>query len=291
MRWTVVVAALAMLAALWISAVPALVYFEAVGAFSSAHSANSLGLDRYRVTIERQPIGGIGDNLSGLSYSNKTGTLFAVTNRPTQVVELSTDGHLLRTIALEGATDPEGITHVDGDRFIIADEGSQSLHWVTIRPNLSRLSLDGGERLKLNIGAMHNMGFEGLSWDASHQRLYVTQEMFPARVIVINGLEADAGLRLEIDEWRPKNWAGAFLIDLSSVSLHEPTGNLLLLSHMASMLVEHDPEGNVLSTLPLWRGWHGLERSVGQAEGVAVGPQGEIFIVSEPNLFYRFERL
>ena len=155
MRWAIVVTALVMLAALWISAVPALVYFEAVGAFSSAHSANSLGLDRYRVTIERQPIGGIGDNLSGLSYSNKTGTLFAVTNRPPQVVELSTDGHLLRTIALEGVTDPEGITHVAGDRFINADEGSQSLHWVTIRPNLSRLSLDGGVRLAGTAGKIY----------------------------------------------------------------------------------------------------------------------------------------
>ena len=28
---------------------------------------------------------------------------------------------------------------------------------------------------------------------------------------------------------------------------------------------------------------------VPQAEGVAVGPRGEIFLISEPNLFYRFD--
>lgn len=61
-----------------------------------------------------------------------------------------------------------------------------------------------------------------------------------------------------------------------------------MLSHMLSMLVEHAPDGAVLGFLPLWKGMHGLTRSIGQAEGVAIGPDGDIFIVSEPDLFYRF---
>jgi uncharacterized protein YjiK len=35
---------------------------------------------------------------------------------------------------------------------------------------------------------------------------------------------------------------------------------------------------------------HGLSRRVPQAEGLAVGPDGAIYVLSEPNLFYRFER-
>lgn len=54
------------------------------------------------------------------------------------------------------------------------------------------------------------------------------------------------------------------------------------------MLVEYEQGGAVLSVLPLWKGMHDLESSIGQAKGVAIGPQGDIFIVSEPNLFYRF---
>jgi len=42
--------------------------------------------------------------------------------------------------------------------------------------------------------------------------------------------------------------------------------------------------------MPLWRGFHGLQRKVPQPEGLAVGPNGAIYVLSEPNLFYRFER-
>ncbi|MDR0672871.1 MAG: SdiA-regulated domain-containing protein [Zoogloeaceae bacterium] len=41
---------------------------------------------------------------------------------------------------------------------------------------------------------------------------------------------------------------------------------------------------------PLWRGWHGLERAIPQPEGGALDSYENIYILSEPNLFYRFER-
>jgi uncharacterized protein YjiK len=54
--------------------------------------------------------------------------------------------------------------------------------------------------------------------------------------------------------------------------------------------VEYDASGAPLSLLSLWAGRHGLQDSVPQAEGVAIGPEGEVYIVSEPNLLYRFDR-
>jgi uncharacterized protein YjiK len=38
------------------------------------------------------------------------------------------------------------------------------------------------------------------------------------------------------------------------------------------------------------RGRHGLQRSVPQAEGLASDEQGNLYLVSEPNLFYRFSK-
>ena len=274
---------------LWFSGLPGLAYFHAVVAFGADAARPELSLGDYEAKIEARAIDGLTNDLSGLTYSAKTGTLFAVINRPPQVVELSTDGQLLRRIALKGVKDPEGLTHVEADRFIVSNERDQSLHWVTIGPDTTLVTARGGDHLRLNIDAMRNMGFEGVSWDSRRKRLYITQEMFPARVLLVQGLDSTTrGFNLDVSEWKPRGFAGAFMLDLSSASLHETTGNLILLSHLSRLLIEYAPDGRVLSYLPLWRGMSGLSASIAQAEGVAIGSDGDVFIVAEPNLFYRF---
>jgi uncharacterized protein YjiK len=276
-------------AALWFSGLPALAYFQMVIAFGAGTARPGLMLGDYEATIEARAVEGLTNDLSGLTYSSQTGTLFAVVNRPAQIAELSIDGRLLRKIALKGVKDPEGLTHVEGDRFIVTSERDQSLHWITVNRGTSHVTAVGGDQLRLSFGALQNMGFEGLSWDSRQKRLYIAQEMFPARVLLVDGLASmSTGLNLAVSEWSPRGFAATFMLDLSSASLHETTGNLILLSHLSRILVEYAPDGRVLSFLPLWRGMNGLSASIVQAEGVAVGPDGEVFIVAEPNLFYRF---
>ena len=48
-------------------------------------------------------------------------------------------------------------------------------------------------------------------------------------------------------------------------------------------------EGRPLSTLSLRKGYQGLERTVPQAEGIAMDDAGTLYLVSEPNLFYVFK--
>ena len=55
-------------------------------------------------------------------------------------------------------------------------------------------------------------------------------------------------------------------------------------------MVELDADGQPLSGLSLSAGRHGLERDVPQAEGMAMGPDGTLYLVSEPNLFYVFRK-
>ena len=86
----------------------------------------------------------------------------------------------------------------------------------------------------------------------------------------------------------PRN--ALFLKDLSSITLHEETGNLFLLSDESALVAEYNEQGRLLSMLPMWPGLHGLRGRVPRAEGIAIGPDGSLYIVSEPNLFYRFER-
>jgi uncharacterized protein YjiK len=54
--------------------------------------------------------------------------------------------------------------------------------------------------------------------------------------------------------------------------------------------VEYRYDGTPVSILPMWAGLHGLSAFVPQAEGVALGNDGALYVISEPNLFYRFER-
>jgi uncharacterized protein YjiK len=250
-----------------------------------------LDFGTYRVQIEARPIVGLTENTSGLTFSAATGTLFTTINDPPELAELSPDGRLLRRIAITGARDVEGITHVEGDRFIIVDEGKSRLNWITITPETEVIDLAGTPFVMLDLVTLSNLGFEGISWDQRKQELVVVQEMLPVRVFVVGGLEQAVrgqGLGISLREWQPQGWAGHGVSDLSSVSVHDPTGNMILLSHMSSLLLEYDAEGAPLSLLSLWAGRHGLTSSVPQAEGVAIGPTGEVYIVSEPNLFYRF---
>jgi uncharacterized protein YjiK len=252
-----------------------------------------LDFSTYTVGIEAKPIEGLVENTSGLTYSSLSGTLFTVINTPPALAELTVDGKLLRKIPITGATDVEGITHLEGNRFIIVDERKSRLNWVTLTPDTTTIDLDGTPFLMLDLETSLNLGFEGLSWDQRKQELVVVQEMLPVRVLVVEGLEPAVqgkGLGVTLREWKPDNWAGHAVMDLSSVTVHDPTGNMVLLSHKSSILVEYDAAGSPLSMLSLWGGQHGLQESVPQAEGVAIGPEGEVYIVSEPNLLYRFDR-
>lgn len=113
------------------------------------------------------------------------------------------------------------------------------------------------------------------------------------RIFEVDGLAQwrdGSAFNLQIREWRPQKRSALFMRDISSLSLHEPSGHLLVLSDESKLLVEYGADGKLVSMMPLWRGWHGLNRSVPQAEGIALDPHGVIYVMSEPNLLYRFER-
>ncbi|MBK6613061.1 SdiA-regulated domain-containing protein [Ottowia sp.] len=249
----------------------------------------SLWLPHYRVGIEARPIEGLADNLSGLTYNAATGTLFTVINRPAQVAELTTDGRLLRRMPLAGVPDPEGIAHVRNDLYVIAGEREGRLHWVRIGPGQTEVSVAHAPSLGLGADTLLNHGLEGVSWDEATRRLFVAQEKWPRRVLVLDGMD-DTPARPRVREWHPAGFGALPLGDLSSLTVHDPSGHLLLLSEESALLTEYAPDGTLVSLLPLWRGMHGLRHKVPQPEGVAVGARGELYIVSEPNLFYRFEK-
>ncbi|MGE0349953.1 SdiA-regulated domain-containing protein [Hydrogenophaga sp.] len=289
--WATVVLAILFV---WYFKVLALGYYWASTSLGATEwQGRSLWLPGYRVAVEAHPVKGLNRNASGLTFNVKTGTLFTVINRPPQIAELTTDGELLRIIELEGAGDPEGITYVQDDTYVISDEHSHAMYWVQIQPDTARISVAGKSRLGLSIDTVHNSSFEGVSWDSTQNRLFVVKEKLPLRVLVVTGLDVfntSQGFNIDISEWKSSRAASLFMSDLSSITMHEPTGNLLLLSEESALVVEYAPDGQPIGVMPLWRGLHGLQHKVPQPEGLAVGSDGAIYVLSEPNLFYRFEK-
>ena len=251
----------------------------------------SLWLGDYRVEIEAKPIGGISD-VSALTFDPDRRSLFSVTNKPAKVIEMSLQGDLLRTIDLQGFGDPEAIEYVAPGTYVIADEREQRLVKVRIDDATRVLDSADFQQLSLGIGRNGNKGFEGLAYDAANQRLLVAKERDPVRIFEVLGfahVDESKPLALQVNT-DPKRDARLFVRDLSSLDFDSATGHLLALSDESRLVIELNVEGKPISTLSLLRGQHGLKRGVPQAEGVAMDDEGNLYLISEPNLFYVFRK-
>lgn len=257
------------------------------------YTGSSLNLDQYRVAIEAREISGIDDDLSGLTYNIETNTLFSVLNGLPLIVELDLEGRLLRKIEVRGVKDMEGITHVEGNRYVIADEYDQRLLLLEINDESDLIDVTNLPQLSLGITANgKNKEFEGVSWDDINRRLLVVKERNPLSIFEITGfVDGDRQQpSLNVSKITPHKFSNIKLRDFSSITYHDASGHLVLLSDESRMAAEYDFEGRAVSALALWRGFHGLQKSVPQAEGIAIGPDKRVYIVSEPNLFYVFKR-
>jgi uncharacterized protein YjiK len=233
------------------------------------------------------------ENASGFTYDSNRNTLFTVLNQESVIVELDLKGSVIRKIHVLGVDDMEGITHVADNRYVIADERDSRLLLATLDDAATLIDLTHAPKLKLGINPKGNKNFEGVSWDDNNNRLLVVKERDPKYIMSVTGFfEAEIGEPLNIDIKKVDAFEDAIkwsLRDLSSVTFHSETGHLLLLSDESRLIKEYDEEGNALGALALWKGFHGLRRHVPQAEGIAVGADGRIYIMSEPNLFYSFK--
>lgn len=256
------------------------------------HAHDGLHLSEYRVAIEGKRLGNY-KNTSGLTYNSETGTLFTVLNDMNMIVELSPQGEPLREIAVHGADDLEGITHVEGEYFVVADERDSRLSLLKIASGTHEVSVDDSQLLRLGINDRGNKNFEGVSWDSVHHRLIVVKERDPKYVLSVTGFyHPDISQHNALEVERLKQYDHALdwaLRDLSSVTYHEKSGHLFLLSDESKLLKQFDEAGHTMGSLALWKNFHGLHNSVPQAEGVAIGDDGSVYIVSEPNLFYVFK--
>jgi uncharacterized protein YjiK len=260
--------------------------------FWQSADAESLGLSDYKVVIEGKPIKGLDDNVSALSYDPDRKTLFTVTNKNSELAELSLEGVVIRRIPLTGFGDAEAVEYISPGIYVISDEHSQSLFRVHVDADTLFLDANDSEQLTLGIDAGGNNGFEGLAYDTQGQRLFVAKERRPVQIIEIRGFpkaSKDTPNVLQVTTDEARN-AGLFVRDLSSLQFDERSGHLLALSDESRQILELDTTGRAVANVSLSKGSMGLDHNVPQAEGIAMGDDGTLYLVSEPNLFYVFKK-
>lgn len=255
-------------------------------------SEQAIALDQYRVTIEAQTIDGLDDDVSALTFDPIRKSLFTVTNKNTELVELSLDGKILRRIALIGFGDPEAVEFISEDIYVITDERQQRLIKVHLDDDTQFLDAAEAEQMTLGVHMSGNKGFEGLAYDSVGKRLFVAKERDPMLIYEVHGFphhNPEKSYAVHVIN-NPKRDAGLFVRDLSSLQYDERSGHLLALSEESRLIIELGIDGRPLSTLSLSKGRQGLQKTVPQAEGLAMDDDGILYLVSEPNLFYVFKK-
>ncbi len=196
----------------------------------SAHDPALRWLPGYRVAIDARPIEGISRNLSAITYDSDLDRLLGVINGgPTEIVALSKRGELLERYPLEGFGDIEGLTYMGGGRVAVSDERAQRISIFQL-PTLARsINVSEARFFSLGIGLNGNKGFEGVTYDAVGDRLFIVKERDPRQLYEVRGVAASLDGQLQLAVHDRSDWIASqvFATDLSDIHFDAETGHLI----------------------------------------------------------------
>jgi uncharacterized protein YjiK len=252
---------------------------------SPAERQASVWLPDYRAVIDGKLLPGMEkDEASDLAYDPQTKTLFSVMGKNPFLVELTLQGEVLRKMPLVGWSNPEGVTVLGNGLLAIVDERSHLITIVKVDADTRELNIDNFTKYDLGPSKDQNKAFEGVTWDSQNQQLLLGEERPPA----LFAWKGD-GRVLSGDKLKLASHA-LDMRNLSALAIDPRTGHMLVLSADSHLLMELDKKGEQVSFIALLGGFNGLKNTIPRAEGVTMDEAGNLYMVSEPNLFYRFEK-
>ncbi|WP_207284897.1 SdiA-regulated domain-containing protein [Pseudomonas sp. FW300-N2A2] len=253
---------------------------------SPAERQESIWLPDYRAVIDAKLLPGMEkDEASDLAYNPQTKTLFSVMGKNPFLVELDLQGEVLRKMPLVGWSNPEGVTVMGNGLLAIVDEREHLLSIVKVGADTRELNIANFPKYDLGPSKDQNKAFEAVVWDARNQHMLLGEERPPA---LFTWKSAD-GLTLTGDKQKLASDA-LDIRNLSALAIDPRTGHTLVLSADSHLLLELDEKGEQVSFMTLLGGFNGLKKTIPRAEGVTMDEAGTLYMVSEPNLFYRFEK-
>ncbi|WP_051786128.1 SdiA-regulated domain-containing protein [Endozoicomonas numazuensis] len=261
---------------------------------SAEQQADAIRLNEYELEAGPLKLAEAGDQVSGVTWSPVTHSLYVVArgDNAINVLEYDQQGSLKRKLTSNLNADVEGIAWVGGNRFIIVNERQQELLLVDIKPNAKTIDFSDAPTFTFGVGAAGNKGFEGIAWDPDTNSVYVLKERDPIQIYRIDGFtEQGTNRKLAITEQEAmRESLRLFNRDLSGMHYDSVSGHFLVLSDESHSLTELDESGSAVSVMELEKGWQGLKNTIEQPEGVAMDRQGTVYIVGEPNDLYIFKK-
>ncbi|PWE41426.1 DNA-binding protein [Pseudomonas prosekii] len=253
---------------------------------SPTERKESIWLPDYQAVIDGKALPGMEkDEASDLAYNPQTKTLFAVMGKNPFLVELNLQGDVLRKMPLVGWSNPEGLTVMANGLIAITDEREHLLSIVKIDADTRELQRDNFPKYDLGTSEDQNKAFEAVAWDSRNQQLLLGEERPPA----LFTWKSDGSQTLSGDKQKLVS-NELDIRNLSALAIDPRTGHTLVLSADSHLLLELDETGEQVSFMTLLGGFNGLKKTIPRAEGVTMDEAGTLYMVSEPNLFYRFEK-
>jgi uncharacterized protein YjiK len=253
---------------------------------SQAEQKESIWLPDYRVVIDAKPLTGMEkDEASDLSYNPQTKTLFSVMGKNPFLAELTLQGDVLRKMPLVGWSNPEGLTVMENGLMAIVDERQHMLSIVKVDADTRELNIADFPKYDLGPSKDQNKAFEAITWDSHNQQLLLGEERPPA----LFTWKSDGSQTLKGDKQKLAS-DELDIRNLSALAIDPRTRHTLVLSADSHLLLELDEKGEQVSFMTLLGGFNGLKNTIPRAEGVTMDEAGTLYMVSEPNLFYRFEK-
>jgi len=251
-----------------------------------AERQQSVWLPDYHAVIDGKLLPGMEkDEASDVAYNPQTKTLFSVMGKNPFLAELSLQGDVLRKMPLNGWDNPEGVTVMENGLLAVVDERQHTLTIVKVDASTTQLNKADFTSYDLGPSKDQNKAFEAITWDKRNQQLILGEERPPA----LFTWKSDGGPTLAGDKHTLES-KELDMRNLSALSVDPRTGHLLVLSADSHLLLELDEKGQQVSFMTLLGGFNGLKHTIPRAEGVTMDEEGTLYIVSEPNLFYRFEK-